>query len=71
MQDERVQSLWDCITMIEAQEQLKTMTALDWPNLKKNQRQELHKGLFKKAYPDSLRKKNYISVDDLKRLQGR
>lgn len=71
MQDDQVQSLWECITMIEAQEQLKMMTCLDWPNLKKAQRQNLHKDLFAKAYPDSIRKKNYVSIDDLKRLQGR
>lgn len=71
MQDDRVQSLWECITMIEAQEQLKMMNSLDWPNLKKEQRKNLHKDLYKQAYPDALKKKNYVSIDDLKRLQGR
>ena len=70
MENDRVMSLWDCITIIEAQEQLKMLSALDWPNMKKSQRTNFHKELFKKAYPSEIRKKNYVSIDDLKKLQG-
>jgi hypothetical protein len=63
--------MWQAITVFEAQEQLRTLTCLDWPNMKKNQRQKLHKELYKLAYPAEIRNKNYISVQDLQRIVGR
>lgn len=65
-----VMSLWDNITLIEAQEQLKMLTALDWPDMKKTARQKMHKELFNKAYPTEIRKKNYVTLKDLQKLQG-
>ena len=63
--------MWEAITIIEAQDQLSLLSALDWPNMKKQKRQELHRDLFRKAYPSSLREKNYVSVEDLQRIVGR
>lgn len=63
--------MWECITIIEAQDQLKMFNALDWPNMKKGQRQKLHKELYRQAYPSQLRAKNYISVQDLQRIVGK
>jgi hypothetical protein len=63
--------MWECITIIEAQNQLKDLTSLDFPNMKKPQRQKLHKELYKLAYPSDVRSKNYITADDLKKLVGR
>lgn len=63
--------MWEAVTVIEAQDQLKLLTALDWPNLKKNKRQEVHRDLFRKAYPSSMSRKNYVSVEDLQRMVGR
>lgn len=63
--------MWEAITIIEAQDQLALLSALDWPNLKKNKRQEMHREVYRKAYPSTLREKNYVSVDDLKSIVGR
>jgi hypothetical protein len=63
--------MWEAITIIEAQDQLALLSALDWPNMKKQKRQELHRDLHRKAYPSSLREKNYVSIDDLKKIVGR
>jgi hypothetical protein len=71
MPDNLVGSLWECITMIEAQEMLKSFKVMDWPNQKKNKRGEIHKDLFKKAYPSSINKKKSIKPEDLQRLLGR
>ena len=67
----RVNKMWECVTMIEAQEQLKIMTAMDWPNLKKDKRQKLHRELHRQAYPSSISKKDYITVDQLRHLVGK
>lgn len=66
-----IDTLWEAITSIEAQEQLKLMNALDWPNMKKEQRQKRHRELYKQAYPSSIKEKNYITLEDLDKLQGR
>lgn len=63
--------MWQCITMIEAQEQLKAMTIADWPNMKKAQRQKLHKDLFRQAFPRALKQKNIIELSDLQKVLGR
>ena len=62
--------MWEAITIPEAQEQLKNFSSSDWPSMKKNAREKLHKQLYAKAYPDYMRTKNVISVDDLKRTLG-
>ena len=62
--------MWEAITMIEAQEQLKKLNTLVWPNLKNDKRQKEHRRLTKMAYPSSVKEKNYITIDDLKSLQG-
>ncbi len=57
--------------MIEAQDQLKSLTAMDWPNMKKSDRTKLHKELHSIAYPKEFKKKNYITEADLQRMLGR
>jgi hypothetical protein len=68
---EKIDSLWLAITQIEAQEQLKQMTIADWPNMKKAARTKLHKELHSQAYPSELRKKNYITPEQLQKVLGR
>lgn len=63
--------MWEAITMIEAQEQLKQLSVMDWPNMKKDKRQKMHKELHRQAYPKSMTAKNYITIDDLKAMQGK
>ena len=59
------------ITTIEAQEQLKQMSVADWPNVIKSERTKIHKELFSKAYPSEVRKKNYITPEQLQKVLGR
>lgn len=37
--------------VLEAQERLASFTTHDWPNLKKAQREKLHRSLHRTAYP--------------------
>ena len=60
--------MWEAITMIEAQDQLKTLTALDWPNMKKAQKTKYHKELHTQAFPQFTRSKKYITPKDLQRV---
>lgn len=66
-----VRKLWEGITMIEAQEQLKAFQVQDWPNMKKQTRAKTHRDLFKKAYP---KKKQAIPTnlkqEDIVRMLG-
>jgi len=64
-------AMWECMTIIEAQDQLKLFTALDWPNMKKAQRQKLHRELHRLAYPSNIQAKKFISVADLQNVLGR
>lgn len=68
---DRIESLWQAITVIEAQQQLMKMSVADWPNMKKQQRSKVHKELFSKAYPSEVRKKNYITPEQLQKVLGR
>jgi hypothetical protein len=63
--------MWQAVTVIEAQEQLKMFNVLDWPNMKNEKRKKAHKDLFKLAYPSEIKTKNSVSPQDLQRLLGR
>jgi len=69
--ERQLRTMWECVTILEAQDQLKQMALMDWPHMKKAERTKLHKDLFKKAYPSEIRKKNYISADELAKVLGR
>jgi hypothetical protein len=68
---DKIESLWLAITSIEAQEQLKKLSVADWPNMKKAARTKMHKELFSKAYPSEIKKKNYITADQMQKLLGK
>jgi hypothetical protein len=70
MSTDEVDMLWQSITIIEAQEQLKAFGVADWPNIKKSERTKIHKNLFNLAYPSELKEKNLISLDELKKVMG-
>lgn len=63
--------MWQAITVIEAQEQLKKLNVADWPNMNKTARTKMHKELFSKAYPREIKKKNYITPEQLQKVLGR
>jgi len=70
MELDEVEMLWEQITVIEAQEQIKAMKALDFPHQRKQDRQKIHKDLSMSAYPDEMKPKNYVSVETVQRLLG-
>lgn len=67
---EDVSLLWESITILEAQKQLKELIVADWPNMKPSERKKFHRDLFSKAYPDEIQTKQQITVADLKKIMG-
>lgn len=65
-----VESLWECITMIEAQDQLNNLSVADWPNQKPDSRKKIHKDLFKKAFPKEEKGPVVVTQDDLNKILG-
>lgn len=63
-----VDELWQNLTIIEAQEQLKSFQAHDWSNLSRGKRESEHKRLHRLAYPNTIQEKKSITVEDLQRL---
>lgn len=63
--------MWQAITVLEAQDQLRMMGLMDWPNMKKNNRQKIHRDLHRLAYPSSAKEKNYISMQDVQMMLRR
>lgn len=61
-------NLWDCITVIEAQNLLTSLTIADWPNMKKEGREKLHRSLSRKAYPDTFKGKKKVSLEELDKI---
>lgn len=56
--------------MIEAQNQLNLLSAMDWPNSKSARRKKIHKELFSKAFPKEEKPVEAITQDDLLRVLG-
>lgn len=52
---------------IESQEILTRFKASDWPNLKKNDREKIHKQLHKSAYPFEWNNASPLSLADAAR----
>lgn len=62
--------LWESITIIEARESLRQLQISDYPHLKKDRRQKLHRELSKQAYPATFKEKKKISLEDMAKLLG-
>lgn len=66
-----VDSLWECITMIEAQTQLNNLTVATFSKKKDSDRSKIHKEILYKAYPDLAEKKvSVVTQSDLNRVLG-
>ena len=50
---------------IEAEERLKLMDALQYPNMQKEDKKKKHRELYKKEYPDNFDKKRIMKTTDL------
>ncbi len=71
MSEHDINIMWECITMIESQKQLLRLQVQDWPNLKKERREKIHKDLMSKAYPKEAKTiKNKVTQADLNRILG-
>jgi hypothetical protein len=72
MEVDLVEEFWDSIDVIEAGDQLAGLKIADFPNLKNNDRQKLHKDIFRRAQPLSFEHKKTITWDEMaKMLNGR
>lgn len=67
---DKIDLYWQAITTIEAQEMLKQLTVSDWPHLKQNQRETIHRRLFQDAYPASFKETKQLETADLARILG-
>lgn len=67
---DELNNYWQAITSIEAQELLKKLTVVDWPNMKKSQREKLHRQLYGDAYPATFKETRKVSNLDLARVLG-
>lgn len=61
---------WEAITVIEARETLTQLSVSDYPHLKKQARQKLHRELSRMAYPSTFKDKRKITLQDLKSIGG-
>jgi len=61
MLSEDVSMLWESITMIEAQDQLKRLTVADWPNMKKSQRDKRQRAFCNGLPERNKNEKLYLS----------
>ena len=66
----KVETLWQGITRIEAQQELVRLKSQDWPNLKQDDREEYHHQMYELAYPDIFREEKTITFEDLQNLLG-
>lgn len=66
-------SLWECITIIEAQEMLNQSLVATMPHMKPQARSKAHKNLHKLAFPDLYdTPKNFVTLEEVqKRLSRR
>lgn len=67
---ENFENYWGAIPIIEAQQLMKNLTASDWPHLKENSRESLHRQLYEQAYPDSFKETKQLATSDLARILG-
>jgi hypothetical protein len=56
MPADEIESLWQAITQIEAQEMLKQFQIADYPHLKARDKSRVHKDMHKLAYPHAQEK---------------
>lgn len=65
---ERFWQMWKMITVIEAQETLKQFVIADWPNQSKQQREKVHRDIYKKAYPKEFNKPKEMSNEMIEKI---
>lgn len=63
--------LWKLVDVIEAQEALISMNVSAYPHMKVSDARELHKSIYKKAYPKIFESRKAISTEDLARVLSR
>jgi len=66
MTTDEMSSAYSAVIVIENQEILKQLNVADYPMMKREARNKLHRHLFKLAFPDQ--KKKVITMEDLKKI---
>lgn len=62
------QRYYKAMEMLSAQERLMELSTQDWPNLKKSQREKLHRQLHRAAYPSTYSKP--VTPQELAKILG-
>jgi len=70
MYEEEASGYWLAISTIEAQQTLLKLRLMDWPNMKKQDRQSWHRQLHKVAYPETHSGKELSTKDLAARIQA-
>lgn len=70
MTTQQVETFWEAITMIEAQEQLKALSATTYPNMTNDDREDYHRELHEMAYPHNFKENKYVTAEQLQKLLG-
>jgi hypothetical protein len=69
MPNDAVNKLWECITMIEAQEHLNQLKAAEYNSYKQKDKVQYHKWVFEKAFPNQEKKTVVTHADLMKALK--
>lgn len=65
---EDINLYFEAAIILENQEMLRAFTVSDYPQMKKANREKVHRQVYKAAYPDQ--KKRVITTEDLKKILG-
>jgi len=68
MQTDDLNTFYTAAIILENQEMLRKLTIADYPDMKKSNREKVHRQVYKAAYPDQT--KRVVTVEDLKRYLG-
>jgi hypothetical protein len=70
MSNDAVNKLWECITMIEAQDHLNKLKVTDYDNkMKDKDRNKYHKSIYEKAFPNQEKNIVVTHADLMKALR--
>jgi hypothetical protein len=65
---ETIAKLERALPILKARDMLDRLKAADWPNMKKQDREKLHRTLFRQAYPAEMEKKQAITFEQLAQM---
>ena len=61
---------WEAITIIEARQKLLDISSYSFPNLKKSDREKIHRELHRQAFPARFKETKALKLSDLANVLG-